>query len=60
MLLSIFSYEGGNPKLGLTRSFQKKDGTVGYSNSGRLNIDEIKFFKNNSDEIINIIEKQTT
>lgn len=60
LLFSIFSYKGGIPKLGITRSFEKKDGTIGYSNSGRLNIDEIKFFKNNYDEIINIIEKQTT
>lgn len=57
-LISIFSYDGGKPKLGLTRSFQKKDGTMGYSSSGRLSIEEVNFLKNNIDVIINEMENK--
>lgn len=54
-LVSIFSYDNGKPKLGLTRSYQKKDGTMGYSSSGRLSIDEVNFLRNNIDDIIKIM-----
>lgn len=53
LLCSIFSYDNGQPKLGFTRSFEKKDGTIGYGQLGRLTIDEVTFLKNNIDEIIN-------
>lgn len=58
LLFSVFSYDGGQPKLGITRSFEKKDGTVGYSSSGRLNLSELKFLKEKMDEIINTMENQ--
>jgi len=57
-LISIFSYDNGKPKLGLTRSYQKKDGSMGYSSSGRLAIDEVNFLKNNIDDIIKIMEER--
>lgn len=57
LLLSIFSYDKGQPKLGLTRSFEKKDSTIGYSNSGRLSIDEMIFLKDNIDEIIKLMKE---
>ena len=53
LLLSIFSYDGGEKKLGMTRSYAKKDGTLGYSNSGRLTLDEVNFLKENLDSILN-------
>jgi hypothetical protein len=53
LLCSVFSYDGGNPKLGFSRSFLKNDGSVGYSQLGRVSIDEMKFLKENIDEIIN-------
>ncbi len=56
-LVSIFSYNNGKPKLGLTRSYEKKDGSMGYSSSGRLSIDEINFLKNNIDDIIKTMEE---
>ena len=55
LLLSIFSYDGGIPKLGITRSFQKNDGTTGYGNTGRISKEEVEFFKENMDEIIQIM-----
>jgi hypothetical protein len=36
LLLSIFSYDEGQAKLGITRSFEKKDGTIGYGQAGTL------------------------
>jgi len=53
LLCSIFSYDGGVPKVGFSRSFEKNDGSIGYSSLGRLTVDEIKFLKENIDEIIN-------
>lgn len=55
LLLSIFSYDGGKPKLSFTRSFEKKDGSIGYGNAGRISIDEVEFFKENIDEIKEIM-----
>ena len=52
LLISIFSYDGGAKKLAMTRSYVKKDGTVGYSNSGRLSYDEVEFLKSILDEIL--------
>jgi hypothetical protein len=57
LLVSIFSYDGGKAKLGFTRSFEKKDGSVGYGQLGRMTLDEIKFLKDNLDTIIDIIDK---
>ena len=53
LLCSIFSYDGGSPKIGFSRSFLKNDGSVGYSQLGRVTVDEIKFLKENIDEMIN-------
>ena len=39
ILCSIFSYDGGQPKLGFSRSYDKKDGSIGYGNIGRMAID---------------------
>ena len=57
LLCSIFSYDGGELKIGLTRSYEKKDGTVGYSSSGRLSIDDMMFLRENIDEIITIMKE---
>jgi hypothetical protein len=57
LLFSVFSYDGGKAKIGITRSYEKRDGTMGYGNSGRLTIDEIKFLKENLDEIIKVMEE---
>jgi len=55
LLCSIFSYDGGSPKLGFTRSFLKADGSVGYSQLGRMTVDELKFLKENIDEMIKMM-----
>lgn len=60
LLCSIFVYDKGSPKLGITRSFEKKDGTIGYSSGGRLTIDEMIFLRENIDEIIKIMKENET
>lgn len=55
VLFSIFSYDGGKPKLGISRSYEKKDGSVGYGSAGRLSYDELIFLKENLDEITSIM-----
>jgi len=58
LLVSVFSYNNGDPKISIIRSYLKKDDTIGYSPSGRLNLEEVKFLKENIDEIIKIMEKK--
>lgn len=52
---SIFTYDSGEAKLQISRMFQKKDGTASYSKVGRLTKDEIKFFLDHSEEILELI-----
>ncbi len=52
LMLSIFSYDNGPKKLAMTRSYNKKDGSVGYSSAGRLSLMEVNFLKDKLDEII--------
>jgi len=56
LLISIFSYDNGPKKLAMTRSYVKKDNTVGYSNSGRLSLEEVNFLKDKLDDIIKEME----
>lgn len=58
LLFSVFSYDNGIPKLQFSRSYEKKDGSIGYGSVGRLNLDEIKFLKSKLDEIIEIMDKK--
>ena len=57
-MVQIFSYNNGKPKLNLSRAYAKKDGSTGYSGSGRLSIEEVKFIKTHIDEIISVMEKE--
>lgn len=56
LLVSIFSYDNAKPKLQITRSYKKKDETLGYAAAGRLTIEEVEFLKNNMDEIISTMK----
>ena len=60
LLVSIFSYDNAKPKLQITRSYKKKDETLGYAAAGRLTIEEVEFIRDNINEIIEIMkgEKQ--
>lgn len=53
----IFSYNEQAPKLQISRSFTRKDGTVDYGKGGRLNLEEVLFLKDNIDEIIRTIKE---
>lgn len=57
-MVQVFSYNNGKPKLNLSRAYAKKDGTTGYSGSGRLSIEELKFIQAHMDEIISVMEKE--
>ncbi len=54
---AIFSYSGGDPKLQMTRTFLKKDETVGYAKVGRLSLKEMEFINEKIDEFINSMKK---
>lgn len=56
LLFSIFSYDNGSPKLGFSRTFKKKDETLGYGALGRVTIEELEYLKNNIDEMIKIMK----
>jgi len=43
--VSLFSYNGGEPKLQISRRYTKQDGTVGYGNMGRLNKKELEWVR---------------
>jgi len=45
-IVSIFSYDGGKPKLQFSRRFEKSDGTSSYKASGRMTIEETNSFSN--------------
>ncbi len=49
---SIMSYNNGEKKLQMVRSYNKKDGTLGYGNTGRISKIELEWLKNNIEEIL--------
>lgn len=52
LLFSIMSYNNGEKKLQISRSYAKKDGTIGYGNIGRLTKSELEWVKNNIEDIM--------
>jgi len=54
---SLMSYGNNEPKLQITRMFEKKDGSVGYSKAGRLSKNEIEFFLEHVEEMLELIAK---
>ena len=57
LLFSLMSYNNGEPKLQITRTFGKKDGSTYYFKAGRLSKDEIEFFLEHGKEILELINK---
>jgi len=55
----IFSYNEQPPKLQMTRSFTRKDGTVDYGKGGRLSLKEVLFLKDAIDEIIKAMKEES-
>jgi hypothetical protein len=54
--VSIFSYNNSNAKIQMNRRYQKKDGTYGYGQLGRINKDEFEFLTSKSNEILELME----
>lgn len=42
IVVGVYSYNGGEPKIGLKRQYTNKKGEVRYSAIGRLTLDEAK------------------
>ena len=55
---SLFSYDNGPTKLQMTRMFTKRDETKGYGKAGRLTLKEMKYLRQNIDDMILIMEDQ--
>ena len=55
-IVSIFSYDGGKPKLQFSRRFEKSDGTSSYKASGRMTIEEMKFVNSCMEQIVSVME----
>jgi len=49
---SIMSYNNGEKKLQMVRSYNKQDGTIGYGNTGRISKKEFEWIKDNIEEIL--------
>lgn len=52
LLFAITSYNGGSPKMQMSRTYEKKNEETGYAKPGRLTLEEMKFFMEHSKEII--------
>jgi len=56
LLVSVLSYDNAKPKLQITRSYKKKDETLGYAAAGRLTIEEVEFIRDNINDIISTMK----
>jgi len=52
LLFAIISYNGGEPKLQISRTYDKKNDEIGYAKIGRLTKEETQFFLDHSGELI--------
>ena len=54
---NIYSYDGGAKKLSLSRSYEKNGNIEINGKIGRMTIDEVKWLKDNIDQIINDMQE---
>jgi hypothetical protein len=57
LLINVMSYNKGKPKLQINREIIKKDRSTIFGKLGRLTLDEVKFIKDNIDNIIKVMEE---
>lgn len=55
LLVAVMQYNDGDKKLQLSRTYEKKNGEIGYTKSGRLSQDEVQFLLDNGEEIIKLM-----
>lgn len=55
LLVALMQYNGGDVKLQISRSYEKKNGETGYGKMGRLSQDEVKFLLDSGEEIVNLM-----
>ena len=51
IVVSVNQYNGGDPKVGIVRKFEGKDGEVKFGKAGRLTMDEFADIVAHADEI---------
>jgi len=56
LLFAITSYNGGGPKLQISRTYNKNNGETGYAKAGRLTLEETQFLFSNSSDIVKCME----
>lgn len=56
LLISIFSYNGNEPKLQMHRMFESDSGIAKHGKVGRMTLKETQYLKENIDEIIDIMK----
>ena len=52
LLYSVMSYNNGEKKLQMSRTYKKADGSMGYGNTGRLTVKELEWLLENIPSII--------
>jgi len=52
LLFAIISYDGGEAKLQISRTYNKKNDEIGYAKIGRLTKEETQFFLDNAEELV--------
>ena len=56
LLYSVMSYNNGEKKLQMSRTYKKADGSMGYGNTGRLTVKELEWLTENLKDIITSME----
>lgn len=56
LIVGVYSYKGGQPKVGFNRYLKKKDGDMIITKSGRLTWDDLMYIESIWDEIKETVE----
>lgn len=56
LIVGVYKYKGGDPKLGINRYFEDKEGNIGIKKSGRLNWDDVQFLSEVLPKAIEIMD----
>ena len=57
LIVGVYSYNNGEPKVGFNRHVEKKDGNIIITKSGRLTWDDLMYIESIWDEIKQTMEE---
>ena len=57
LIIGVYKYKGGEPKVGFNRYFENKNGDIGIRKSGRLNYEDLQFFQEVLPDIVKVMTK---